>query len=150
MGVFEVGMAQRKTEQIGLAQVGEGLRPDPEVLDRPVRRVFTADYKRKILEETDRCEEMGQIGSLLRREGLYASYLTTWRRQREEGILSGLNKKRGRKESPANPLAERNVVLEKENARLRQELEKASLIIDVQKKVSLLLGMSQENQRVSV
>lgn len=112
--------------------------------------MFTADYKRRILEETDRCEETGQVGSLLRREGLYASYLTTWRRQREEGILSGLNKKRGRKESPANPLAERIAALEKENVRLRQELEKASLIIDVQKKVSLLLGASLENQGVNV
>jgi transposase len=148
MGVFEVGMAQRKTEQTGVAQTGDGLRPDPEVLDRPVRRVFTADYKRKILEETDRCEETGQIGSLLRREGLYASYLTTWRRQREEGILSGLNKKRGRKESPSNPLAERIDTLEKENARLHQELEKARLIIDVQKKISLLLGLPLENQGV--
>ena len=149
MGVFEVGMAQHKTEQIGVTQTGEGLRPDPEVLDRPVRRVFTADYKRKILEETDRCEETGQIGSLLRREGLYASYLATWRRQREDGILSGLNKKRGRKESPATPMAERIATLEKENARLRQELEKASLIIDVQKKISLLLGLSLENQGVN-
>ncbi|MBF0341561.1 MAG: transposase [Magnetococcales bacterium] len=131
-----------------MTQTGEGLRPDPEVLDRPVRRVFTADYKRKILEETDRCEETGQIGSLLRREGLYASYLTTWRRQREEGILSGLNKKRGRKESPANPLTERIAALEKENVRLRQELEKATLIIDVQKKISLLLGVPLENQGV--
>jgi transposase-like protein len=105
---------------------------------------------REAFSPTDRCEETGQVGSLLRREGLYASYLTTWRRQREEGILSGLNKKRGRKESPANPLAERIATLEKENTRLRQELEKASLIIDVQKKVSLLLGVSQENQGGSV
>ena len=116
--------------------------PDPEVPAKPKRRHFTAEYKRSVLDQAEACRDDGAIGALLRREGLYSSHLTTWRRQREQGELEALApKKRGRK-STANPLAEDNQRLRKENARLSRRLEQAELIIDVQKKVSALLGIS--------
>ena len=115
---------------------------DPEVQERPKRRQFTAEYKRSIVAQAEACRDDGAIGALLRREGLYSSHLTTWRRQKEQGELDALApKKRGRK-STANPLAEENQRLRKENARLSHRLEQAELIIDVQKKVSALLGIS--------
>jgi transposase-like protein len=119
--------------------------PDPEVAEKKSRRKFTAKYKLRILKEADRCTEQGQLGALLRREGLYSSNLTTWRRQREKGLLSALApKKRGRKKSPKNPLADRVARLEKENRRLQDKLAKAQIIIDVQKKVSQILAMDQD------
>ena len=116
--------------------------PDPEVPANPKRRQFTADYKRSILDRAEDCRDDGAIGALLRREGLYSSHLTTWRRQREQGEREALTpKKRGRKPT-ANPLAEENQKLRADNARLSRRLEQAELIIDVQKKVSALLGIS--------
>ena len=97
------------------------------------------------MHEADNCTEHGQLGALLRREGLYSSNLTTWRRQREKGILSGLTpKKRGRNNKPKNPLADQVARLEKENRKLRLKLKQAETIIDVQKKVSQMLGISQD------
>jgi transposase-like protein len=116
--------------------------PDPEVPAKPKRRQFTAEYKRSLLGETEACRDEGAIGAVLRREGLYSSHLTTWRRQRELGEREALRpKKRGRK-STTNPLAEENQRLRAENVRLSRRLEQAELIIDVQKKVSALLGIS--------
>ncbi len=116
--------------------------PDPEVPEKAKRRQFTAEYKRSIVAQAEACRDDGAIGALLRREGLYSSHLTTWRRQKEQGELDALApKKRGRK-STANPLAEENQRLLKENLRLSRRLEQAELIIDVQKKVSALLGIS--------
>lgn len=116
--------------------------PDPEVPATPKRRRFTAEYKRSILEQAEACREEGAIGALLRREGLYSSHLSTWRRQRQQGELEGLTpKKRGRKPT-ADPLAEEIRRLRAENARLTRQLQKAETIIDVQKKVSTLLGIS--------
>jgi len=116
--------------------------PDPEVPAKAKRRQFTAEYKRSILDEAETCRDEGAIGALLRREGLYSSHLTTWRRQREQGEREALTpKKRGRK-STANPLAEEIQRLRAENTRLSRRLEQAELIIDVQKKVSALLGIS--------
>jgi transposase len=116
--------------------------PDPEVPAKAKRRLFPADYKQAILAEADACREEGAIGALLRREGLYSSHLTTWRRQREEATLQALTpKKRGRKAS-RNPLAEDNRQLRALNARLEQRLKHAEIIIDVQKKVSSLLGIA--------
>ncbi len=119
----------------------ESAVPDPEVVPKAKRRQFSAAYKRRILEEADACTEKGQMGALLRREGLYSSHLTKWRRQREAGTLEG--KKRGRKaEAGAAEIAE----LRAENERLRRELEKASLILDAQKKLVEVFGLSiQEN-----
>jgi len=96
---------------------------------------MTLKYKLQILAEVEKCTQPGQIGSLLRREGLYSSNLTTWRKQRDEGQLQGLNpKKRGRKAKPVNPLARRAAELERETQQLRKKLKKAELIIDFQKK----------------
>ncbi|MBS0656103.1 MAG: helix-turn-helix domain-containing protein [Verrucomicrobia bacterium] len=107
----------------------------------PVRRNFTAHYKLKILEEADHCEE-GKITSLLRREGLYSSHLTKWRRQRKEGSLSGLNpRKRGKPAKVLDASSRRIVELEKANSRLSHRLQQAELIIDVQKKVSEMFGI---------
>ena len=119
--------------------------PDPEVPEKKSRRKHTAKYKLRILEEADACNQLGQIGALLRREGLYSSSLTTWRRQREKGLLQVLTpKKRGRKEKEINPLAKRVSQLEKENRRLEQKLKKAELIIEAQKKMSEILGIAQD------
>jgi transposase len=115
--------------------------PDPEVSEHKSRRYFTAKYKLRILQEADNCTEIGQIGNLLRREGLYSSHLTTWRRLRDKGVLTGLSpKKRGRKKQPENPLAEKVAKLEKENQKLRLKLKQADAIIDIQKKSQRFWG----------
>ncbi len=120
----------------------EQATPSPEVLEKPVRRRFTVDYKMKILAEAEACTEFGQLGELLRREGLYSSHLSTWRRQRDEGVLAGLTPRgRGRKARTKNPLADENEHLRRENERLTEQLRQAELIIDVQKKVSEMLNI---------
>ena len=120
----------------------EGEIPATEVPEKPVRRRFTAEYKLRILAEADGCAEQGQVGELLRREGLYSSLLSTWRRQRDEGVLAGLApKRRGRKAKPKSPLADEVARLERENRRLTEKLRQAELIIDVQKKVSEMLNI---------
>ena len=117
--------------------------PDPEVAERAARRRFTAEYKLRMLRQADACTGIGELGALLRREGLYSSHLTTWRRQREEGSLAALSpKKRGRPAAPASPLARRVAELERENARLTQRLQQAETIITVQKKLSEALGIA--------
>jgi transposase len=117
--------------------------PEPEVLPRAKRRRFSAEYKQRILEEADGCTERGQIGALLRREGLYSSHLSKWRRQRSLGQFEGLSpKKRGRK--PQDPSVEEMARLRRENERLRARLEQAEMIIDVQKKLSQLLGLTPD------
>ena len=119
--------------------------PDPEVAEKKRRRKFTAKYKLRIIEEADTCTGPGQIGVLLRREGLFYSNLTTWRKQKEKGLLAALSpKKRGRKEKEKNPLTQRVAQLERENERLRKKLKQAESIIDVQKKISEILGISQD------
>lgn len=124
--------------------------PDPEVPERPVRRKFSAEYKQRILQEADRCTEPGQVGQLLRREGLYSSHLTTWRKQREHGVVGGLApKRRGRKPNPKDPLISENQRLRREIERLTSELKKAETIIEVQKKLSELLGIPLPNKRTS-
>ena len=121
--------------------------PDPEVPAKARRRRFTAQYKLRILEEVERCSQLGDVGALLRREGLYSSHLSKWRQQRDAGALAGLTpKKRGRKPRPVDPQARRVAELERENARLRDKLEKAETIIDVQKKLSQLLGSLPEER----
>lgn len=115
---------------------------DPEVPAKAVRRRFTAEYKLRVLTLADACKEPGCLGKLLRQEGLYASNLDTWRGQRKRGVLSALApKKRGRKESVRNPLAAENEKLHKENERLTNRLRQAEIIIDVQKKISQILGI---------
>lgn len=122
---------------------GRSAVPDPEVPDKPKRRLFTSQYKQAILAEADACHQEGAIGTLLRREGLYSSHLTTWRRQRQEGTLRALAPKKRGPKSTVNPLTEENRQLRTENARLVRRLEEAEIIIDVQKKISSLLGIAQ-------
>ena len=118
--------------------------PNPEVPEQKPRRKFTAAYKLRILQAADACIEPGQLGELLRQEGLYSSNLTTWRRQRQEGQLHALSsKKRGRRHQAKNPLAQRVAQLEMENQRLENKLRQAHLIIDAQKKISEILGITQ-------
>ena len=137
----------------GTEGAGFGPRPiqppiviaDPEVPEKARRRRFSAKYKLRILDEADRCTEHGQLGELLRQEGLYSSHLTCWRKQRREGSIQGLTpRKRGRKTQPKNPLTKRVSELERENEILRKRIENAELIIDVQKKVSQILGVTLE------
>jgi transposase len=116
--------------------------PDPEVPERPTRRRFTAEYKLRIVRLADQCMCPGEMGALLRREGLYSSHLTTWRRQREAGSLRALEpKKRGRKSSVRDPMVIEREQLRKDNERLAQRLRQAELIIEIQKKVSEMLGI---------
>ncbi len=117
-------------------------QPDPEVAERAARRRFTAEYKLRVLREADTCAGTGELGALLRREGLYSSHLTTWRWQREQGALAALTPKpRGRPAAPVSPLARRVAELEREKARLERRLKQAETIIEVQKKVSEILGI---------
>lgn len=114
--------------------------PDPEVPERPQRRRFTREYKLRVLAETDSAPA-GSIAAILRREGLYSSLLDSFRKQRDAGALNGAVRQRGPK---PNPLAAENARLRRRNARLERELENARLVIDVQEKVSKLLGIPLE------
>ncbi len=135
-------MEQAMTPQTVPVHAAGMAAPDPEVPERAARRRFTAEDKLRILAETDKAPA-GTISSILRREGIYSSQLTTWRTQRKEGSLAGLSKKRGPKPDPA---AAENARLRRENARLRKDLEDARLVIDVQKKVSRLLQPEPSEQ----
>jgi len=124
------------------ARAAESPAPDPEVVEKATRRRFSAEYKRAVLQQADRCAP-GELVALLRREGLYSSHLTTWRRQREAGELEGLTpRKRGRKAQAHSAQQRRVAELERENARLREQLLQAETIIDVQKKLSTLLDLA--------
>jgi transposase-like protein len=115
---------------------------DPEVVAKPERRRYSAEYKQKILEEADACEEPGDIGAMLRREGLYSSLLTSWRKQRDDGALAGLEpKRRGRKAKRRDPVAVENERLRREVERLQHRLMQAEVIIGVQKKLANALGI---------
>ena len=116
---------------------------DPEVVDHATRRRFTAEYKRRILVEVDAATDPGAIGLIIRREGLYASHLTHWRKAHDKGGLDALKpKKRGPKASVKDPLQVENTKLMRENARLNKKLQRAELIIDLQKKISQILGIT--------
>jgi len=115
---------------------------DPEVDSKARRRQFSAAYKRRILDEAEKGGS-GAVAGLLRREGLYSSHLTTWRKQRESGELAGLeSRRRGKKPAPKNPLAREVHRLELENRRLQKRLRQAEIIIDVQKKLCDVLGLT--------
>lgn len=119
----------------------------PEVPEQARRRRFEASYKLRILAEAARCVAPGQLGELLRREGLYSSHLTTWRKQRDEGALEALApKRRGRRPRRQDPVALERERLERENRRLTERLRQAETIIEVQKKVSEMLGISTARQ----
>src|SRR3984893_2516236 len=120
---------------------GPGSRPDSEVVAKPKRRTYTAEYKQRILQEAEvAATTRGGLGALLRREGLYSSLLTYWRRERAQGVLEALTPQKRGPKSKRNPLEEENQKLRRQNARLSEDLRKAHIIIDVQKKVAALLG----------
>ena len=122
---------------------GEGAVPPTEVKPKATRRRFTAEYKRAILTEADACTKPGELGALLRREGLYSSHLSTWRAQRARGELEGLApKRRGPKPAAKNPLDKRMRELERECAKLRKRAERAEALVEVQKKLSELWGVT--------
>jgi transposase-like protein len=134
-------MSQNQTIKAGDNSTDKVEVRDPEVVPRAKRRRFTAGYKLGVVEEADRCSEPGEVGALLRREGLYSSHLSNWRRQRAEGQLQALaERKRGRKaqEQQVHELDE----LRREKEQLQVRLQQAELIIEVQKKLSQLLGLS--------
>ena len=117
--------------------------PDPEVVAKPTRRRFTAEYKLRILRETDGQREPGAIGALLRREGLYSTHLSAWRRERERGALEMLRaRRRGRKADATQDLRQQIAALEGENQRLQERLRQAEAIITAQKKLSEILGLA--------
>ena len=157
MEVNEIAVAQETADTEGARRAtGESaagvepgprpVEPDPEVPEKARRRRFSGSYKLRLLQAVDACTEPGEIGALLRREGLYSSHLSKWRRQRDTGALEGLRaRKRGRKPRPVDPQAKRMAQLERENERLRRKLEQAETIIEVQKKLSRLLGTGDES-----
>jgi len=115
------------------------LAPEVEVLAKAARRRFSQEYKRKILKEADGCRQLGEIGALLRREGLYSSHLSAWRAARDRGELGGSGlKKRGPQAQPEHPDTKRVKALERENERLRKRAERAEGLVELQKKVAAL------------
>jgi len=139
--VEEMEGARRATGISSTAALrGSGVKAvvsDPEALEKASRRSYTAEYKRRILRETEVCKEQGQLGALLRREGLYSSNLTAWRRQAERGTLDALSsKKRGPKARRPDPSVRRITEQEKEIQKLRARLRKAELIIEAQKTIA--------------
>ena len=121
--------------------------PDPELVERSRRRRFTAAYKLRIVREADACTRPAEVGALLRREGLYSSLLSEWRKQREAGSLQALSRPRGRK--PPHPLEAENAILRRRAERAETELEKARKVIEVQGNVSALLGQLLEPRGAS-
>jgi transposase len=122
--------------------------PEVEVAAKATRRRFTVEYKRKIVREADGCKTLGAVGALLRREGLYSSHLTTWRAARDRGELAGAAapKQRGPTPHRSDPRDKKIVELERETARWRQRAERAEALVEVQKKLSALLGTPLERE----
>src|SRR5467141_1044271 len=139
------GGATRRAYSTAAAKAGAdslaASRPDPEVVAKAKRRTYTAEYKQRILQEAESAAATrGGLGALLRREGLYSSLLTYWRRERAKGVLEALTPQKRGPKSKHQPLEEENQKLRRQNARLTEDLRKAQIIIDVQKKVAALLG----------
>ena len=126
---------------MGVMEGVESSSSEVEVMAKPVRRRYTAEYKLRVLREAEACKGRGEIGALLRREGLYSSNLTQWRKQCERGGLEGLSRKRGPLPKGKNSLADKVKVLERENARLKARAERAEGLVELQKKVSEILGI---------
>ena len=135
----EVEGARRATGASGPMTTSRATDPDPEVPAKPERRRFSAEYRLRMLKEADACKKPGELGALLRREGLYSSLLTNWRRQRDHGALREMRgRRRGPKPRPVDP---RVKPLEAENRRLQRKLQRAETIITLQKKVAEILGI---------
>jgi transposase len=132
---------------LAAARPGRERVPDPELVEKAKRRTFTAEYKLKILKQADACTLPGEIGAMLRREGLYTSHLTAWRKQRDAGALAGLERTRGRK--PADPREVENAWLRRRLERAEAELEKARKVIEIQGNVSALLEQMLDTEGAS-
>ena len=133
VGARALGVEERSDETPRARASGAKPAPDPEVVAKPKRRQFTAEYRLRILEEAERCAQPGEVGRLLRREGLYSSHLTAWRKARRKGSLRELApKKRGAKPGERHPLDAKVRALEAKVARLEHELDTAHTILDVQ------------------
>ena len=134
--------ARRATVDARGAAGGNGDGPDPEVADKATRRRFSGEYKRRIVREADKCTKAGEVGALLRREGLYSSSLSAWRRECAAGDLAGTGLvKRGPKAQPKDVRDKRIAELERETRQLKRKLAQAETIIGIQKKVATLLGI---------
>ncbi len=134
--------ARRATVDARGAAGRNGDGPDPEVADKATRRRFSAEYKRRIVREADKCTKAGEVGALLRREGLYSSSLSAWRRECAAGDLAGTGLvKRGPKAQPKDVRDKRIAELERETRQLKRKLAQAETIIGIQKKVATLLGI---------
>jgi transposase-like protein len=125
----------------GAASKNRPALPDPEVPAKATRRRFSKEYKLAVVEEADRCNEMGEIGALLRREGLYSSHLRNWRRERRQGTLAAMNAMKRGPKPKTDGRDERIGRLERENKRLQAQLRQAEAIINIQEKVSEILGI---------
>ena len=141
-GGREAERAGGEWSEAAAGRVAPAGAPGPELVERPVRRRFSAEYKLRILREAEACTRPGEVGALLRREGLYTSHLSAWRRQRDGGALEALGRARGRR--PAHPLETENADLRRRLERTEAELEKARRVIEVQGNVSALLGQLLE------
>lgn len=126
---------------------GSSTRRDPEVRPKKKRQYYTASYKLRILNEVDNFTEQGQLGALLRREGLYYSAISRWRKQRNQGQLQGLSQNPGRKKTKNEQEQKRIKELEQENARLKNELKKAETVIEFQKKISEILDLHKNSDQ---
>ena len=134
----------------GEALAGKSSVPDPQVVAKPERRRFTSKYKLSILEKADQCTGLGEVGALLRREGLYSSHLSHWRKARRDGTLQALAPhKRGPKRNPDAAQAREITALQKQVSKLQGELSKAHTIIDVQKKLSTILAALPNDENES-
>ena len=133
----------RRATGVSPAAAGAPAVPDPEVDAHPKRRRFSGEYKLRILREADACKQPGEIGALLRREGLFSSHLVTWRRERDRVARSGMSaRKRGPKARVVDPRVKQ---LERENTKLRRRLERVELMLEIQKKASEMLGIPLKN-----
>ena len=140
--------ARRATGVFPAGAPPAGPASDAEVVAKAERRRFTAEYKRRIVREADRCTKSGEIGALLRREGLYSSHLVTWRAARDRGELEGLSaKKRGPKVTPPDPQQKKIAEQEREIARLTKRAERAEGLVELQKKLATLLGTPLESEK---
>ena len=147
-GAAALGVEERSDETPRAEDPQARSAPDPEVVAKPTRRQFTAEYRLRIVEQADRCTRPGEVGRMLRREGLYTSHLSAWRKARRSGSLQGLTgKKRGTKPAEHNSLSPKVRQLEAKVARLEKELATAHTILDVQSKISGLLGLNLNNAK---
>jgi transposase len=141
VAVDNLGARRNEGPPIG---AGASSEPNPEVAAKPRRRQFTAEYKLRVLRESESLSQPGAVGALLRREGLYSTHLSAWRRQRDRGALAALKAlRRGRKPDPGQEFRQRIAELESDQQRLQERLRQAEAIISAQKKLSEILGLSQ-------